>query len=291
MQNLPSRRVLCYNKLHRYWLQFTCAATWTGWLFGAAFCVAPLLVSLHLLGRATDDDKFLAFRYVLVFLVTGIISFLQLAGWDTFWFWTWITRPTMVRSEYLLCLGSAISALTVAYALCVLCMEVFFRNYRRITSQRFQDAAEEAAGASVLESFSCTNRWRRSGTMMLLTALPFAVVPFRWQGTERAMLDIIGDYLEEVVNECGDDVKYVFTDGALDPGIELFAHVKGKSLKTLSLMSGGTAYERALRKRDVDDEEERARLDRSAAEFLRVRVQGGTNRVDDIAVQLGFELW
>lgn len=278
--------------LHRYWLQFTCAATWTGWLFGAAFCVAPLLVSLHLLGRATDDDSFLPIRYAVVFLVTGGISFLQLAGWDTFWFWTWVKRPVMVRSEYLLCCGSILSALSFLYALCVLCMEIFFRNYRRITSQRFQDAAEAAEGVAVVRTFAAINPWRRGAALLLLAALPFAVVPLRWQPTERAMLGIVEAYLDEVVDECGDAVKTIFTDGAMDPGIELRARARGRSLKTLSLMpSGDDAYQRALRKRGVADEDERMRLERSAAESLRVKVLGGTNRVDDIAVQLGFELW
>lgn len=105
------------------------------------------------------------------------------------------------------------------------------------------------------------------------------------------MQEVIGAYLDEVVAECGNRVKLLFTDGALDAGIELWARKNGSPLQTLSMMSGSSEYECSIRKRGVEDEEDRTMLDSGAADALRTWVNEKTNRLDGVAVQMGVELW
>lgn len=155
-----------------YWLQMTEAAKPIAWLFIFAVCLVPLAFAVYALRRATDDEKFLSYRYGLSFLAVGIISFLQVAGWRTFWFWQWVPGAGGVKSEYLLCVLAGVSALTATWSLCVAAVEVFFRNYQRIVERCFPElkAAKDVAPVSSMEK-EINRQWRTAVWTILVLVL------------------------------------------------------------------------------------------------------------------------
>lgn len=274
----------------RYAQLFASAASVPGWGFFAAFALLPLLLAGTLLRKATDDDQFMPLTYGIFYVLAGAVAFLQLAGWRVFWYWAW-TTPQNVSSPYLLCISSVLSAVTLSLSLCVLGVEVYFRNFRKIAVTRFQDAVEEDAAADpVVESFQKVNRLRR----LLVRCEPllvFALVlPMRMKPTEHRMKELLDEYLQRTAAEC-DGVKMLFTDGALDAGMELAAFMQGRTLRTLSMMSSSAPRDVYLRKRAATDAEDELALASGASDAMRIWVRSKPARVRDFAIQLGFELW
>lgn len=275
--------------ISRYARLFVSAASPVGWLFAAGFVGVPLVLATVLVGKATDDDRFLPYRYGLFFVLAGVVAFLQVAGWRTFWFWTW-TSPPCVASGYLLCLCAFGSALTLTFTLCVLGVEIYFRNYRRIAETRYEDALEEPAAARMTAAFRPLDRVRRvliPCEPLLLLAL---LVPFRVPSSAHRMIAVLDAFTRRTAEECGDATR-LFTDGALDAGIEVAAAVRGRALRTVSMMSGNEPREIYLRMRDAADEEDRGLLATGAADAMRTWVRAKPGRMDAAALQLGFELW
>ena len=277
------------NVISRYGVLLANALTPVGWLFLGGFVVVPLVLAMMLVGKATDDDAFLPYRYGLFFALAGVVSFLQIAGWDTFWFWTWTSAP-VARSDYLLCLCAFGSAVTLLYSLAVIGVEIYFRNYRRIAATRFEDALEAPEAAPVAASFRPLDRIRRA----LIRCEPLVVValvlPYRWQPTANEMREILGDFVFATAAECRGATR-LFTDGALDAGFEVASAMRGKRLIALSMMSGGEPRDIYLRTRDAADEEDKGLLSSGASDALRTWVRARPERMGDVAIQLGFELW
>lgn len=289
------------NYFYCYWLSVVNAASWVGWFFIAVIAAAPLLIAYLTVGRATDDDTILPYRYGLLFIALGTLAFLQLAGWRSFWFWNWIESPVMVRSRYALSLCSLMSAITLAYAFGVLLVEVYFRNNRRIIDRRFPDAVEDPVGREVVETIASTNSWRRALAGLALLALLLAVLPYRQMRTERRMLSLIESYITEAAREglaahgSEKGAKVTFTDGGLDAGVELRAHELGGRLIALPMVSlraqENDRYRQAVRCRAAADDEDRELLETDSASALRTWVSEKTNRLEGVSLQLGFELW
>lgn len=274
----------------RYVQLFATAASVMGWVFLVVFALLPLVLAASLLRKATDDDQFMPLTSGIFYVFVGAVAFLQLAGWRVFWFWAW-TTPQNVSSPYLLCISSVLSAITLSLSLCVLGVEVYFRNFRKIAVTRFQDAVEEDAAADpVVESFQKVNRLRR----LLVRCEPilvFALVlPMRMKPTEHQMKEMLDEYLRFTAQECS-NVKTLFTDGALDAGMELAAFMQGRTLRTLSMMSGSAPRDVFLRTRGAMDEEDGLALASGAADAMRTWVRHKPQRMKDCAIQLGFELW
>ena len=273
----------------RYVQLFATAASVLGWLFLAVFAVLPLVGAGTLLHKATDDDKFMPLSYGIFYVFAGVVAFLQLAGWRVFWFWGW-TTPQNVSSPYLLCISSVLNSMTLSLSLCVLGVEVYFRNFRKIAGTRFQDAVEDVAAQSVVESFQTANRLRRV-LVRCEPLLVFALVlPMRMKSTEHRMKEMLDEYLQMTAEECA-GARTLFTDGALDAGMELAAFMQGRTLNTLSMMSSSAPRDIYLRKRAALDEEDDLALASGAADAMRTWVRHKPQRMKDCAIQLGFELW
>ena len=278
--------------LHNYSQLVTGAATPVGWLFIIGVVAAPLAMAAVLVNKATDDDKFLPYMHGLFFAFVGVMSFLQFSGWSSFWFWRWVRAPTPVRSEFLLCLCLLAVAFTATCSLCVIGVEVFFRNYRRIALTRYQDAVEDGAteASRTMESFRLIDRVVRAVLIYEPLLAAALVIPFRLSATEREMGRVVNDYAVQTAEECG-DARHLFTDGAMDGPVEVAAELQGRRLKALSMMSGSDPYEIYLRTRGEEDEENRIVLSTGAADALRTWVRHRPDCATNIAVQLGFELW
>ena len=253
--------------------------------------VCPVLVELGFIKRATDDEKHLEYFDGMMFLVCCLIAFSQLTGANQLWFWTWAGEYGCVHDDVLKCVAVVLCSLAVLWAISVFTIELYLRNFRRITTLRFQDAAE-AAGAD--EAFASLNRVQRL-VRIVFFFLPVlilgCVIPFRAQYLERAMLGVVSDAARETAEECR-DVEYLFTDGGLDAAVELAAAEKGGRLIALSMMGGAEdPREIYLRTRGVTNAEDKVLLESGAPDALRTWVRTRPDKAKSYAVQIGFELW
>ena len=274
---------------HLNGIQVATAAPPVAW-FAALFLVAvPFFLMVYLLHRAADEDKFLRYGDALIILGCGLTAFIQLSGFSSFWFWTW---PAVRRaiSDYLLGVFMLMDVLTVVFALCVLCSELFFRNYRRLASQKFPDDSEEVAAQRALASLTRLRRLSRRIFWCILAILLLSVAPGLPLSAEREMLGIVDDYLEQVVDEAG-DAEVLFTDGRLDRGVELRAAARGKKLVALSFMEDNSVYHQKCRRRGGKDAEDCEMLDFGSADLLRTWASAKQERLATMATQVGLELW
>ena len=104
------------------------------------------------------------------------------------------------------------------------------------------------------------------------------------------MEDAVNACARLTAEECG-DARLVVTDGELDAAVEVCAARRGRDLKALSLMSGGTPRETFIRCRAALDGEDRTMLAMGAYETLRTWLAEKPESMTNVAVQLGFELW
>ena len=253
--------------------------------------VCPVLVELGFIKRATDDEKHLEYFDGLMFLICGLITFSQLTGANQLWFWTWAGEHGCVRDDVLKCVAVFLCSLSVLWALSVFTIELYLRNFRRITTLRFQDAAESAGAAEAFASINRVQRVVRTVFLFLPVLILGCVMPFRAQRLERAMLGVVSDAARETAEECR-DVKYLFTDGGLDAAVELAAAEKGGRLTALSMMGGSEdPREIYLRTRGVTNAEDKVLLKSGAPDVLRTWVRTRPDKAKDYAVQIGFELW
>ena len=277
--------------LASYWRSLSAASTPSGWLLFMIVVLVPLVLSMVHVKVATDDDKFLPYWYAAYFLLVGTVAFLQLAGWRSFWFWTWTGGAESVKSPLMKCVASLVSAQTFTYALSVLGVEVYFRNYKRIAGIKFQDSVEETVrGANLAASLRYFNRISRMSLFFEPIVVLALVVPHRMQTTARGIVGAIYDCVRQTVLE-SHDARYVFTDGTLDTAVELCAREQGRGLLPLSLAGGASDRECYLRRRGAEDDEDRDMLSYSAMDTLRTWLRLKKSRMDSVAVQLGFELW
>ena len=253
--------------------------------------VCPVLVELGFIKRATDDEKHLEYFDGLMFLVCCLIAFSQLTGANQLWFWTWAGEHGCVRDDVLKCVAVFLCSLAVLWALSVFTIELYLRNFRRITTLRFQDAAESAGAAEAFASLNRVQRIVRIVFFFLPVLILGCVIPFRAQRLERAMLGVVSDAARETAEECR-DVKYLFTDGGLDAAVELAAAEKGGHLTALSMMGGSEdSREIYLRTRGVTNAEDKVLLKSGAPDALRTWVRTRPDKAKEYAVQIGFELW
>ncbi len=226
-----------------------------------------------------------------MFLVCCLIAFSQLTGADRLWFWTWAGEYGCVRDDVLKCVATFLCSLAVLWALSVFTIELYLRNFRRIMTLRFQDAAESVGAAEVFASLNRVQRLVRAVFFFLPVLILGCVIPFRAQRLERAMLGVVSDAARETAEECR-DVEYIFTDGGLDAAVELAAAEKGGHLTALSMMGGSEdSREIYLRTRGVTNAEDKVLLKSGAPDVLRTWVRTRPDKAKDYAVQIGFELW
>ena len=263
---------------HLYSIQVVSAATPIAW-FAAVFAVfVPFGLTLHLMKRAADDDKFLRYSDGMIILACSLAALMQLLPFPSFWFWTWsaVHRPV---SGYLLGLFAIMNALTATFGFVVFCCEIYFRNVRRIAARRFPDDTEEEAAQRALESVA---KLRRAFRWLFWSAMTLLLCVVVWRlpcTTARELLGIVDDYLEQVVDEAG-DAGVLFTDGRLDRGVELRAAARGKKLVALSFMEDNSVYHQKCRQRGGADDEDRDMLAFGAADLLRTWTRRPPPHVD-----------
>ena len=275
----------------RLWNQFIYAASGLGWVLGLGICVLPFVVAAVVLPRAVDEEQFLPYHIGAVYFVVGAVAFAQLAELPPLWFWTW-TDMAKINSPFFLLVLMLFSAASVVFALAVMAVEVCCRDHRRLAMERFAELnQDEGAGAN---ADSIDVKPLGAGTKVMLVLVPLllvaAVLPGRHQGKTRTMLSIVNDYAKEVLAECG-TVKWIFSDGACDSWLELAAAAEGRSIKALSMMANNSPREQYLRTRGETNQEDRITLAIGAPMALRAMMRDHADRLGEIAIQLGFEMW
>ena len=280
---------LVIRVFHLYGIQVVSAATPVAWFAAVFFVFVPFGLTLHLMNRAADDDKFLRYGDGLIILACSVLAILQLSPFSSFWFWTWSAVHRQV-SEYLLGLFAILNALTATFGFVVFCCEIYFRNIHRIAAQRFPDDTEEAAAKRALESVAKFRRlfrwifWSSMATLLCAVALRLPCT------AARTVLGIVDDYLEQVVDETG-DADVLFTDGFLDRGVELRAAARGKKLVALPFLEDNSVYHQKCRQRGGADQEDRDMLAFGSADLLRTWANAKPERLSSMATQIGLELW
>ena len=262
-----------------------------GIAISVAVVLLPVIVEFLLIRLATDDEKHLAYLHGVMFLGAGLVAFSQLTGAESLWFWTWGGEEGCLTDGLLKCFAMCLCAISVFWALGVFTTELYLRNFRRIETLRFQDAAETKGAVDALAPMTRMQRIVRACLLVEPVLALACVLPFRAQGMERVMLGIVADAAKETVEECN-GVEYLFTDGGIDAIVELAAASAGSRLRTLSMMGGAEdARETYLRTRGVKDSEDLALLKSGAADALRTWVRSRPDKTGTYAVQIGFELW
>ena len=279
----------------RWWTQFIDAASGLGWVLSIGICVLPLVVSAVLLPRSVDEEQFLPYHLGAVFFVTGVLALAQLAELSPLWFWTWSDDVSV--TPYFLQMLILVSSLTLVFSLAVMGVDAACRDHERLATERFANIngdEDEEGGEADTDPRPVPTPVHKSHGNIVLVVVPIlllaAVVPGRWQKGTRQMLQLLDDYVAEVLEECG-PVGWLFTDGAFDPRLELAAAEKGKKLKTLSMMAGNSPYEKYVRQEGVTDMEDRLALSLGAPMTLRTWMKDKPDRMKDAAIQLGFEVW
>jgi len=257
----------------------------------AAIAVAPVAVAFFLMRRVSDDESHLAYMHGAMFAALGLVALTQLLSVKALWFWTRGGGAGCMSDGLLRCSAAFLCALAALWTLAVFTLELYMRNFRRIETLRFPDAAENGSATAELSLAWKIQRKVRAVFSFVPPLLLVCVVLFRAQRTERAMLSVVRDAAVETAEECR-EVRWLFTDGGLDAASELAAAERGRTLVALSMMGGAADPREAyLRSRGVGDAAERALLESGAPDALRTWVRTRPEMARDYAVQIGFELW
>lgn len=286
--NIPLNLITEYQSL------MTGAASPLGWACALGVVVLPFIVCAVLLPSATDEEAFLPYHVGAVFVLMGMLAYVQTAGLSALWFWLWQESPTMVNSPLFLGILSLMSAATAMFAIVVMGVEGFCRNHQRLAAQFFselhgdKDGDDSSAPVVVRQAFTKSVRWLFFVALpIVLTLGALAGLP---QRKTRQVLAIINDGVKETVAELG-DVNYIFTDGSMDAAVELEAARLGKTVYAENLRADNSAMNIFLRQRGLKDEEDKKACEQGAGQLMRTWVRDKTKRLENAALQLGIEMW
>ncbi len=263
-----------------------------GWAFAGVTVLVPVVFSFACIRRATDIKTFLYIRYSFLFLVFGLLALLQSSPFSSWWFWRWISDIELVSSDFILGVCILGTSYVVFAAICVFAVDVHFRNSRALARDFLWDETPDIPMIEKIKRHIVTSgRFFRLIFMPLVVALvALAVVVGRVNPTDRRAKAIVDEYVADVVRECS-DTPVLVTDGALDALIELKAAIEGKDIKTLSIMSGNSGYEAAIRKRVDVENKYSNELTAGTADALRTWMLNDSSMISNLAIQVGFELW
>ena len=259
-------------------------------LFAFLLALAPFILAVRALPRAWDDDRFLPFLLSVVYAVVGLVGLSQLSAARVLWFWTWQRSGSMVSSDMVLAFILMFDVAAVAFALAVFGVDACCRNYRRIAQKTYPESMQMIEAAKLAESLGKTRVVRRRVFWSLLVLVPLCALPGRRQAAERGMMSVMDDYVVETLRET-EACDTIFTDGSYDPLLELRAQAAGRTLNCLSLMAPATARERVIRLRASACDEDAELLKNDAVSALSTWMTAASNRLEHVAVQLGFEYW
>ena len=253
------------------WRVFAGAATIVGWMLGICFCVLPVVGAVRLAPLVIRDDRRMPFMLGVTMTALVFLALLQTELFPPARFWMLVPEHVLVHSGFLLVLFVLCAAVTLA-----------------IGGAAFAFACRRTYLMGKLYSPGPVLRWSVPAIALALAAVMAARLP---QPVATEVQGIVDEAVREIVRECG-DAKWLFTDGHLDAAIELEALAEGRTLRALNMMAGGSPWEVAVSRRGIDpssgDYEDAAT---GVPVLLRVWSGERPERMNEAALQLGFELW
>ncbi|MBO6167091.1 MAG: hypothetical protein J6P13_01925 [Kiritimatiellae bacterium] len=272
-----------------YCARCTVAADLAGWILLIGFALGPFIVSMVRFSVAADEENFLSYSTGIVFLCCGVVALSQCASIPALWFWN---RETVsVNSTYILSLCSLMCALTVACSVTILGVDSLCRDHQKL-AKKFAGLSEDEEEKELEETVmkpGLTEALRKFGIVVVPLALLAAVLPARAKRATRAMLELVNDTIAATVDEAADS-DYIFTDGNLDAAIEFESRARGGDLKCVALIGGGKNAV-WLRSRGLEDDEDKLSFNFDGAMGLRSWIRDKPERLEKVAVQIGFDLW
>lgn len=254
-----------------YWHVISGTATIIGWVLAFGFCVLPLVVAIKVFPLVARDDRAMPFNLGVILFFAGSLATLQCGAVKAVRFWTFTRDIVLVQSGFML----------VVFVFCAAVTFALFGAGFALECHRFYLVGREGRPGPLLKGVAPVLAF--AVLVLVLVHVPKPV--------ESEMQRIVDDAVAEIVDECG-DAKWLFTDGRLDPAIELLAATKGKDLHTLNMMSGASEWEISVRKRGFDPaSEDYKSVETGVPALLRVWAGEKPNGMDKVALQLGFEFW
>ena len=264
------------------------SASWQAWVLIFSVVVAPMVVARIFRDTSLQDETFIPTNVIVAYMVIGVVAASQLTGIRSLRFVNWFDS-VRIGSPVVHAAVTMMSAVTLSWTMLILGAAVVLKRPFVIARFRFGDA-NDRFGRTALRIMEIVRRYSVPVAAAVPVVLVLLILPFRHEGTLRGMLGVIDDYLKETVDECA-DVTRLFTDGALDAGLELEAFRRGRSLYTASFMSGSSPREIAIRNRGLTAEDD-VKAGMMAAEYLlRMWVHDVPERLSGSAFQLALELW
>ena len=259
--SLPARYALSYV------LSAATAANMFGWIGFAAIAAAPLVLCASHIANALDEDRRIAEAGLGILGVIFVFAISQLSMISHAWYWRW-SDQVAVHSRELQVLTVFLSVCTVVLSLAAFGFNFTCRASAASTPQKKKDPFFALAVAVI----------------MLIT------LPGRYGAIRRDAMRVVRDYVREVARESG-LARWIFTDGALDEGIELESLRTGRPVSALPMVAGTGPRESYIRQRGAVGEEERIALKDGASATLKAWKRYFPHNLTNSAFQIGFELW
>lgn len=261
-----------------------------GWCLFLFATLVPFAISTALVTVSTDEDRYLSFKFSVVYLFTGLLAFLQLSPFEFAWFWNLV--PGSVSSRQTVLFASFLSAMTLAWSFYVLGVEIFCRDYKHIENVMYHGYSDDGGEVRAdREDVVSVKLSIGRLSMLLVPLLAIAlVVPGRKLPNDRALLEVLCDFVGETLEEAK-GARYIFTDGSYDALLRIEAKRRGMDIVPVSMMSGTSRHDSYVRQLGAENFEDRMTLETGAAEALRTWVVAKSERLSEVSVQLAFELF
>lgn len=268
-----------------YWRRLSSAAGIAGWILLLGFAIGPFVVSMMRFSSAADEENFLPYSTGIVFLFCGVVAYSQCASISALWFWTYVD----VHSTFLLSLCALMCVLTISSAVTILGVDSLCRDHARLARRFFGTGELEGDQEEHVMRPGLTETIRKLGIVIVPALLIAGLLPGRMKEGTRKMLALIDDMAVKTVDEA-DGAEYIFTDGNLDPALEIASASRGGNLKCISLLSGAPNAV-WLRTRGMDNSEDKFSFEYDGAMGLRSWIRDKPDQLAKCAVQVGFDLW
>ena len=158
------------------------------------------------------DTEPIRFRLGLLLFFAGVLALVQCGILPYTRLWSFSSGAVEINSDFLECAFMLMTAITLALAsscFALGCQEIFF--------------FDEDDG--VFRPVEPRGIVMRNLVQVVVIACVLPTVFRLHRPVETELRSVVHDAIVETVRECG-DAKYLFTDGRLDPGIELLAHTE-----------------------------------------------------------------
>lgn len=265
------------------------AASWKRWTLGFATIVAPFLLLLKLYPQDFDKDNFLTTHRAIAYACIGIVAWTQACCIDSLSFRFWLFDRSAL-SPLLFAVLTLLSVIMLLWIALLIGCRLYFNSARELSDFYYEDDRRTAIGEKAVRLMSRLEAWAKPGCLVLAAVTVLIPPVLRYEGTQRRMMALIGEYLEESVREC-EGIDRVVTDGALDAGLELAAFREDRELLAFSMTAGLKPRDVALRQRGITAADDFESLKAGFPNTLRSWIENGSPRLDTLGTQLALNAW